>query len=94
MRRFKGVATRCLDSYLGGYRAIDRTHGGSLKPASMLALAIKGWLDHQLTALEPLQSVLVSENFTTSLDLLISQQAILLSGKNATKVTLLCPIES
>lgn len=41
MRRFKGVATRYLDSYLGWYRAIDRTHGGSLKPASMLALAVR-----------------------------------------------------
>lgn len=41
MRRFKGVATRYLDTYLGWYRAIDRTRGGSLKPASMLALAVR-----------------------------------------------------
>lgn len=41
MRRFKGVATRYLDSYLGWFRAIDRTRGGSLKPASLLALAVR-----------------------------------------------------
>lgn len=41
MRRFKGVATRYLDSYLGWYRAIDRTCGGSLNPRSMLALAVR-----------------------------------------------------
>lgn len=42
IRRFKGVATRYLDSYLGWFRAIDRAHGGSLKPASLLAMAVKG----------------------------------------------------
>jgi hypothetical protein len=41
MRRFKGVSTRHLDSYLGWFRAIDRTRGGSLQPASLLALAVR-----------------------------------------------------
>ena len=41
LRRFKGVSTRYLDSYLGWYRAIDRTRGGSLQPASLLALAVR-----------------------------------------------------
>lgn len=41
MRRFKGVSTRYLDSYLGWFRAIDRAHGGSLKPAALLALAVR-----------------------------------------------------
>jgi transposase-like protein len=41
IRRFKGVATRYLDSYLGWFRAIDRTRGGSLNPASFLALAVR-----------------------------------------------------
>ena len=40
MRRFHGVATRYLDSYLGWHRAIDRTPGGSLNPASLLAMAV------------------------------------------------------
>jgi transposase-like protein len=42
IRRFKGVSTRYLDSYLGWFRAIDRTRGGSLQPASLLALAVRG----------------------------------------------------
>lgn len=41
IRRFKGVSTRYLDSYLGWFRAIDRTRGGSPKPASLLALAVR-----------------------------------------------------
>jgi len=41
LRRFKGVATQYLDSYLGWFRAIDRTPGGSLNPASLLAMAVK-----------------------------------------------------
>lgn len=41
-RFFKGVATRYLDSYLGWFRAIDWAHGSSLKPASLLAMAVKG----------------------------------------------------
>ncbi len=39
MRRFNGVATKYLDSYLGWFRAIDRTAGGSLNPALLLAQA-------------------------------------------------------
>jgi transposase-like protein len=41
IRRFHGVATRYLDSYLGWFRAIDRTHGAGLDPASMLASAVR-----------------------------------------------------
>lgn len=41
MRRFHGVATRYLDSYLGWFRTIDRARGSSLKPASLLALAVR-----------------------------------------------------
>lgn len=41
IRRFRGVATCYLDSYLGWFRAIDRMRGVSLNPASMLALAVK-----------------------------------------------------
>lgn len=41
IRRFNGVATRYLDSYLGWFRAIDRTGGAGLNPASMLASAIR-----------------------------------------------------
>lgn len=41
IRRFKGVSTRYLDSYLGWFRAIDRTRGGSLQPASLLASAVR-----------------------------------------------------
>jgi len=39
MRRFKGVATRYLDSYLGWYRALDRAGSGLLIPALLLAQA-------------------------------------------------------
>ena len=39
MRRFKGVATRYLDSYLGWFRALDRAGSGSLNPALLLAQA-------------------------------------------------------
>lgn len=49
LRRFKGVATRYLDSYLGWFRAIDRSHGGSLNPVSLLALAVNPHVHHQLT---------------------------------------------
>lgn len=38
--RFKGVATRYLDSYLGWFRMLERTHKDRPQPASMLALAI------------------------------------------------------
>ena len=41
IRRFHGVATRYLDSYLGWFRAIDRTRGAGLNPASMLASAVR-----------------------------------------------------
>ncbi len=41
IRRFHGVATRYLDSYLGWFRAIDRTCGSGLNPASMLASAVR-----------------------------------------------------
>ena len=41
LRQFKGVATRYLDSCLGWFRAIDRTPGGSLNPASLLASAVR-----------------------------------------------------
>lgn len=42
MRRFKGVATRYLDSYLGWFRAIERSRDGGLKPAQWLAMAVSG----------------------------------------------------
>lgn len=41
IRRFHGVATRYLDSYLGWFRAIDRTRGAGLNPPSLLALAVR-----------------------------------------------------
>ncbi len=41
IRRFHGVATRYLESYLGWFRAIDRFGGTGLKPASMLASALR-----------------------------------------------------
>lgn len=41
IRRFRGVATRYLDSYLGWFRAIDRTHGAGLNPSSLLASAVR-----------------------------------------------------
>lgn len=42
LRRFKGVSTRHLDSYLGWFRALDRSPGFTPKPASLLALAVNG----------------------------------------------------
>lgn len=41
IRRFHGVATRYLDSYLGWFRAIDRSGCAGLNPVSMLASAIR-----------------------------------------------------
>lgn len=40
LRRFKGVSTRYLDSYLGWFRALDRSPGFAPQPASLLALAV------------------------------------------------------
>lgn len=40
MRRFKGVATKYLDSYLGWHRAIERSADAVSKPASFLAMAM------------------------------------------------------
>jgi transposase-like protein len=37
MRRFKGVATKYLDSYLGWFRALERDRGGFFNPALLLA---------------------------------------------------------
>lgn len=42
MRRFHGVATKYLDSYLGWFRTIERSPEGGLKPAQWLALAVTG----------------------------------------------------
>ena len=42
MRRFKGVATRYLDSYLGWFRTIERSPSAGLKPAQWLAMAVGG----------------------------------------------------
>ena len=39
LRRFHGVATKYLDSYLGWFRAIDRSPGKRLQPASFLTMA-------------------------------------------------------
>ncbi len=39
LRRFRGVSTRHLDSYLGWFRAIERTPGKTLQPASFPASA-------------------------------------------------------
>ncbi len=39
LRRFNGVATKYLDSYLGWFRAIDRARGGQINPALLLAQA-------------------------------------------------------
>lgn len=41
MRRFKGVSSRYLDSYLGWFRALDRSPGFSPDPASLLKMAIR-----------------------------------------------------
>jgi transposase-like protein len=40
IRRFHGVATKYLDSYLGWFRTLDRATSTGLQPASLLALAI------------------------------------------------------
>lgn len=42
IRRFHGVATRYLDSYLGWFRTLDRSANTGLRPASLLALSING----------------------------------------------------
>ena len=39
MRRFHGVATKYLDSYLGWFRTLDRSAATGLIPASLLVLA-------------------------------------------------------
>ena len=41
MRRFKGVATKYLASYLGWFRMLDRAPGSVPEPASVLVLAIR-----------------------------------------------------
>ena len=41
MRRFKGVATKYLASYLGWFRMLDHAPGSAPEPASVLALAIR-----------------------------------------------------
>ena len=41
MVRFKGVASRYLENYLGWFRALDRTPGFSPEPASLLAIAVR-----------------------------------------------------
>lgn len=40
MRRFRGVATRYLDGYLGWFRAIERSQVSGSKPAAWLAMAL------------------------------------------------------
>lgn len=40
MRRFKGVATKYLDSYLGWFRMLDRYAPESPQPATLLGLAL------------------------------------------------------
>lgn len=40
MRRFKGVATKYLDSYLGWYRMLDKFPAASPQPSTVLNLAI------------------------------------------------------
>lgn len=42
MRQFRGVASKYLDTYLGWFRALDRSPGFVPEPASLLALAIRG----------------------------------------------------
>jgi len=42
IRRFNGVATKYLDSYLGWFRTLDRSSSPGLQPASLLALALTG----------------------------------------------------
>ena len=40
MRRFHGVATKYLGSYLGWFRTLDRSAGSGLKPARLLEMAV------------------------------------------------------
>jgi hypothetical protein len=40
IRRFHGVATRYLDSYLGWFRTLDRSADTGLLPASLISLAL------------------------------------------------------
>ena len=40
VHRFRGVATRYLANYLGWFRALDREHRNSPKPAQWLAMAL------------------------------------------------------
>jgi len=40
MRRFKGVATKYLDSYLGWFRTIERSPATDAKSAQWLAMAV------------------------------------------------------
>jgi transposase-like protein len=42
MRRFKGVATKYLDSYLGWFRTIERSSATNAKSAQWLAMAVMG----------------------------------------------------
>jgi len=42
MRRFKGVATKYLASYMGWFRMLDGAPGSAPQPASVLAFAIHG----------------------------------------------------
>ena len=44
IRRFHGVATKYLDSYLGWFRTLDRTTGGTPKPAALLAMSAGSYL--------------------------------------------------
>jgi hypothetical protein len=44
IRRFQGVATKYLDSYLGWFRTLDRSASIGLQPASLLALAVSDTL--------------------------------------------------
>ena len=40
MQRFKGVATKYLDSYLGWFRMLDRSGPTGLQPALVLRAAM------------------------------------------------------
>lgn len=40
VRRFRGIATRYLDSYLGWFRAIERSPASASTPAAWLAMAL------------------------------------------------------
>ncbi len=46
MRHFHGVATKYLDSYLGWFRAVERSSNKRLQPASFLALAATRCVHH------------------------------------------------